>query len=292
MLIQSLCLSHSHTCKHRHKHTPCSLCWQAPQQLCLINGLICRPFCSVLFSFNKVLLCHCYRRRENMKKRRKLLRRSTTLTNHTSYCCVRAIIAREYMRASVCLRVKLVLLSSWGCFGSLAGASDGKLASDWHCHGFSRWPFAQKALSPFSPHFLSLLVKHAAASASQHLCVHVRVFLCFVCCLMILQLYNHLLFWVAAGFGYVPDSRVFFGGRVFNVGVLVRSQREVVPSMWRLFFVVFFLSGLICYVSQSPPLWSTSVVRAGDIPQGVKSRNPFKEMSENLRIIRSDQLDT
>lgn len=28
-----------------------------------------------------------------MKKRRKLLRRSTALTNHTSYCCVRAIIA-------------------------------------------------------------------------------------------------------------------------------------------------------------------------------------------------------
>ncbi|KAK1878994.1 Ephrin type-A receptor 5 [Dissostichus eleginoides] len=44
-------------------------------------------------------------RRENMEKCPKLLRRSTVLTNHTSYCCVRAIIAlRVHRRTSVCLR--------------------------------------------------------------------------------------------------------------------------------------------------------------------------------------------
>lgn len=89
----SLALSRPHP--HRHMHTPCSRCWQATEQLWLINRLICRPLCSVLFSFNKVLLCYCYRRRENMKKCRKLLRHSTALTNHTSYCCVRAITARQ-----------------------------------------------------------------------------------------------------------------------------------------------------------------------------------------------------
>lgn len=37
-----------------------------------------------------------------MEKCRKLLRRSTALTNHTSYCCVRAIIAlRVYARKCV-----------------------------------------------------------------------------------------------------------------------------------------------------------------------------------------------
>jgi len=79
----------------RHIYCSCSLCWQRTEQRCLINGLICRLFCSLLFSFNKVLLCYCYRRRENMKKHPKLLRHSMPLTNHTSYCCVRAIIARR-----------------------------------------------------------------------------------------------------------------------------------------------------------------------------------------------------
>lgn len=36
---------------------------------CLINGLICRPFCPVLYSFNKVLLCCCYSSGKNMRKR-------------------------------------------------------------------------------------------------------------------------------------------------------------------------------------------------------------------------------
>lgn len=50
-------------------------------------------------------------------------------------------------------------------------------------------------------------------------------------------------------------------------------------------FFVFFKSLLIYYVSQSLPLWSTSVVKAGDIQQGVKDRNLFKKMPENLIII-------
>lgn len=48
---------------------------------------------------------------------------------------------------------------------------------------------------------------------------------------MILQPSKHLLFRKAAGFGCTPDSCVSFCYRAFNVGVLVRSQHEFVPSM-------------------------------------------------------------
>lgn len=158
---------------------PAAFCWKRAEQLCLINGLICRPFCSVLFSFNKVLLCYCYRRRENMKKRRKLLTRSTALTNHTSYCrvCVPLLLA-EYVRASVCLPlcVKLLFLSSWGCFGSLAGASNGNLGSDWHSHGFSRWPFTQNALSALVLTFFHSLL-NMLQLLPHGICVYVCVFL-------------------------------------------------------------------------------------------------------------------
>lgn len=92
---------------------------------------------------------------------------------------------------SVCLRVKLVLLFSRGCFGRLAGASDGKLASDWHSHGFSRWPFTQKAFSHSVLNFSQSLL-NTLRPLPPSICV--CVFLCFVCSLMILQPRNHLLF--------------------------------------------------------------------------------------------------
>lgn len=109
-----------------------------------------------------------------MKKHPKLLRHSKLLTNHAGYCCVRAIIAQlAQVYASkcvcVCLGVKFAFLSSWGCFGRLAGANDGELATNWHRRGFSRWPFTQEAFFPSALHFLPLLVKHVRASASQHL---------------------------------------------------------------------------------------------------------------------------
>lgn len=154
-------LSPSDTQPHRHIHTPCSPRWQATEQLCLINGLICRPLCSVLFSFNKVLLCHCYRGRGNMEKTSESssdAARRWQITPVIAACAPLAlgefVCQCKCVCMCVCLRVKLVLLSSWGCFGRLAGASDGTLASDWHSYGFSRWPFTQKALFPFGPRFL------------------------------------------------------------------------------------------------------------------------------------------
>lgn len=143
--MQSLSSTHTHTGTGQS----CSVRWQRAEQLCLINGLICRLFCSVLFSFNKVLLCYCYRRRENMKKHGKLLRHSTLLTNHTSYCCVCApLLLGECVHATVCLCVGLVLLSSWGSFGRLAGANVGKLASDWQSRGLADG-LSLKKRSPF-----------------------------------------------------------------------------------------------------------------------------------------------
>lgn len=95
--------------EHRHFYYHSSLCRQRTEQLRLVNKLICRRFCSLLFSFNKVLLCYCYSVRENVKKHPKLLRHSLLLTDHASYCCVHAIIAQlcESTFASMCgLHVK------------------------------------------------------------------------------------------------------------------------------------------------------------------------------------------
>lgn len=155
------------------------------------------------------------------------------------------------MRASVCLRVKLVLLFSRGCFGRQAGASDGKLASDWHSHGFSRWPFTQKAFFHSVLNFSqSLLNTLRPLPPSICLCVCVCVFLCFVCSLMILQPRNHLLFWTAAGYGYVPDSRVFFDVHVFNVGVLGEKSVWSSSILVMLFFFPLVSSAMclkVCF---------------------------------------------
>lgn len=58
------------------------------------------------------------------------------------------------------------------------------------------------------------------------------VFLWFVCSEIILQPYNHLLFWIAAGYGYVPDSHVFFFFCLCSCFSCrrVRRQCDVVPS--------------------------------------------------------------
>lgn len=242
MTVQSHCLSVAHSRTHPHTHTACSRCWQAAEQLSLINRLICRPFCAVLFSFNKVLLCYCYCRRGNMEKCRKLLRRSTALTNHTSYCCVRAIIARRiHACESVCLCVKLVLLYSWGCFGRLAGASDGKLGSNWHNHGFSRWPFTQKVLSP-SVHTFSHSLLNMLQLLPSSICVCVLLF-----CLQsndfpALQPSPFLNSYRVLVMCQIPVC--FFYIHVFNMGVVVRSQCEVVSSMW-----------CLCFFKQSHLLW-------------------------------------
>ncbi len=93
--------------------------------------------------------------------------------------------------------------------------------------------FHSKRALPFGPHFLSLLVKHVTASASQHLCVRVCV------CTLLFRLH----------FNDSPDLQsVFFsdGCRLWLrarfpcvVGVLARSQHEDVPSMYCLFWVCF-----------------------------------------------------
>lgn len=154
-----------------HIYCSRSFSWQHTEHLCLINKLICRLFCSRLFSFNKVLLCYCYSRRENMKKHPKLLRHSTLLTNHTSYCCVRAIIALR-VHAPKCVFVwevcafvpRRVLWQAGRCKRS--GASK-QLAEP----QIQQMAFHSESVLPFGPHFLSLLVKEVTAPASQHLCV-------------------------------------------------------------------------------------------------------------------------
>lgn len=84
--------------------------------------------------------------------------------------------------------------------------------------------------SPSVLTFFPLLVKHVTAPASQHLCV-----LCvpwvLVRSLMILQPRNRLPRRIAAGPLVSRQFPVCFSVfYVFNVGVSVRSQREVVPS--------------------------------------------------------------
>lgn len=156
-----------------HTHNPCPVCRQGNEQLWLINRLICRPFCSVLLSFNKVLLCYCYHRRENMKKMCKAPQTQNG-ADKSLQLLLRCVLwlPCKYMRVSVCLHVKLLaLLFSQVCLGRLAGASDRKLAKRLAQLWIQQMALHLKSILPFGPQFLSILVKRVTASASQHLCV-------------------------------------------------------------------------------------------------------------------------
>lgn len=165
----------------------CSLCWQCTEQLCLINCLICRPFCSVLFSFNEVLLCYCYHRRENMKKCQKL-RHSTVLTNHTSYCCVCVCVP---LLLCECVFACEVFCSPEDALAGWQVQAMGKLAMDGiamdSADGLSLKKHSPIRFLNFSQYLLNTL-----QPVPPSICA--CVFLWFVCSEIILQPYNHLLF--------------------------------------------------------------------------------------------------
>lgn len=173
------------------------------------------------------------------------------------------------MGVSVCLRVKLALLFSWGCFGRLAGASDGKLASDWHSHGFSRWPFTQKAFSgPALDFSRSLLNTLQPLPPSQHL------FVC-VCVLVLSPVWSDVFPTQQPSFLL---KMCFYCVHVFNVGVLgEKSVWNISIPVMLCFCVCVCVTLVLSAASQSVLLRSTSVVRDGDIQQESQGSQSVQE---------------